>query len=67
MGLAVGAWRFSPAPRGYVHFNRDKSTNREHSKQGEYWAAPLMAGQMPVVVVPGGEFAVGGSLTLTFV
>ena len=20
MGLAVGAWRFSPAPRGYVHF-----------------------------------------------
>ena len=19
MGLAVGAWRFSPAPRGYVH------------------------------------------------
>ena len=28
-----------------------QGSNREHSKQGECWVAPLMAGQMPVVVV----------------
>ena len=33
MGLALGAWRFSPAPRGYVHFNVGHETRPAHLRK----------------------------------
>ena len=31
------------------------SVTMKFGEYGEYWVVPLMAGQMPVVIVPGGE------------
>ena len=41
-----------------ARFKRDIRTQLGALKAERIGVAPLMAGQMPVVVVPGGEFAV---------
>ena len=51
-GWLWGPWRFSPAPRGYVHFNFKKDIRIQPGTLNteRIGVAPLMARQVPVAV-----------------
>ena len=66
MGLAVGAWRFSPAPRGYVHLrfsfliinqinerrNKPHTPRQENCHPRQLWLWNTKELQVQVVQVP---------------